>query len=71
MLKKSKEMPDRVQYFEDMNRMDAVSFFNKYYPDSVRTRILRVGRVVTCRLGIHDTCKRLLMNIRKGVKGKK
>ena len=61
--------PRRDAFFADSRKMDSRNFFLKYFPDTARVKIERIGRRVCLRLGIYRPILRLVQKIGLGGRG--
>ena len=55
--------PKREDFFADSRTMDATVFFEKYFPDTPRVKLERIGRKVCIRLGVYKPMLRLVQKI--------
>lgn len=53
--------PQRDLFFEDLNNMESVEFFNKWFPVTWKVRLNAFVRLTCHRLGIYSFAKRLFM----------
>lgn len=53
--------PRRNEFFKDFNTMEPVTFFNKWFPITMKVRINSFVRLTCHRLGIYSLAKRLFM----------
>ncbi|MCM1238784.1 MAG: Coenzyme F420 hydrogenase/dehydrogenase, beta subunit C-terminal domain [Lachnospiraceae bacterium] len=67
---KVKEMYESVEYnrkregfFQDAENMAGKELFQKYFPDTVRVKIERMGRQVCYKLGIYSLIKKMFVRI--------
>lgn len=51
--------PNRKEFFEDFLRMETKEVFEKWFPDTIKVRIERVGRYACERMGIYRIVKRI------------
>lgn len=49
----------REDFFADIDIMDANDFFNKYFPNSFKVKMLATSRMMSYRLGIYNTLKKI------------
>ena len=55
--------PRRNSFFKDSKVMDNKEFFKKYFPDTVKTKIERIGRKACIRLGFYKPVLRLVQKV--------
>ena len=53
--------PNREKFFDDMNRMEPVDFFHKWFPITWKVRINSFVRHTCNRLGVYTFAKRFFM----------
>ena len=56
---------NRQRFFEDANLMNGYELFEKYFPNTIRTRCERIFRMVCLRLGIYSIIKKIAVKILK------
>ena len=49
----------RTEFFHDIDLLDADTFFDKYFPSTIKVKILGIVRYTTYRLGIYRTLKKI------------
>lgn len=54
----------REQFFDDARKLTGRELFSKYYPRTVKIRVLQYGRYICYRLGIYDALKRMLLKVK-------
>lgn len=59
-----KDKDKRKVFFEDANKLSGKELFNKYYPRTVKVKLLQYGRFITYRLGIYGYIKKALMKLK-------
>lgn len=55
--------PRRDAFFSDSHAMDSKSFFEKYFPDTAKIKLERIGRKVYIRLGVYKSMLRLVQKV--------
>ena len=53
----------RESFFEDANTMGSKPFFEKYFPDTAKIKVERIGRKVCIKLGIYKPMLRLVQKM--------
>ena len=53
----------RKIFFDDANRMSGTELFNKYFPETLKTRLERMVRITCYRLGIYSIAKKIFVKI--------
>ena len=49
----------RTEFFHDIDLLDADTFFDKYFPSTIKVKVLGIVRYTTYRLGIYRTLKKI------------
>lgn len=49
----------RRDFFEDLHKMEAEAFFNKYFPATLKVKVLGTARLLCYRLGIYKMVKQI------------
>ncbi len=50
----------RVEFFHDINRLDASDFFQKYFPNNLRARLEKQARLLSYKFGIYKQMKAIV-----------
>ncbi len=51
---------ERSEFFSDYNHMDFDDLLNKYYPTTIKIKIMKLARLILNRLGLDKTLKHML-----------
>ncbi|MPN23872.1 hypothetical protein SDC9_171265 [bioreactor metagenome] len=50
---------NREDFFRDLNSIDAEEVFHKYFPYTLKVRLLQYGRYISFKMGIYKVLKKV------------